>query len=52
MIENKKYEICGCVETAGLSSRPVLCADCNFADEKVACEEEEREYYLYKEVKE
>jgi len=45
-----KFVICGCVEEDGLSSIPFMCDDCGFADEIEACESEERDYYIYKEV--
>lgn len=44
------YKICGCVEKSGLSSDAVLCENCSFGDDKEACKEEEREYYIYKKV--
>lgn len=43
-----KYVKCGCVEKHGLSLRPVLCTDCNFGDDREACETEERVFYIYK----
>ena len=47
---NQIYVKCGCVEEVGLSSSPILCADCNFSDDTELCELTEREYYIYKKV--